>query len=195
MPMATEIVIGVKHRCDDPAGANAKLFEMVEAKEADWVVRTIGESHEFDLAVRCEKGEIEEPDEEYGYEGKDVRAADVPSLHVDGTTLFMYVSASCVLDRIDESIKAEIDPVVRGPFSLNSIYLAIGGQDVFQVDFVDEPTLLGRYFLSVTFEAWGLPEDADAVLEGILALEEFRAFRAQFESEFGPSEVVMILIG
>ena len=195
MPMSTEIVIGVKHRCDNPPAAIAKLFELVEADEAYGVFRTIGESHEFDLAVRCEKGEIEEPFEEDGYEGKGLQAADVPSLYVEGTSLSIYASASCVLDRIDESLKAEIDPVVLGPFSLDSVYLKVGGHDVFQVDFVDEPTLLGRYFLSVTFEAWGLPEDADAVLEGILALEEFRAFRAQFESEFGPSEVVIKLIG
>jgi hypothetical protein len=192
MSRHTEIVIGVKSRCIDPLAAIAKLFELLETDEPCTVARTFGESHGFDLAWRCYKDEIDDPDEESGYRDG-VPPADVSSLYVEGTALSVFLRSCAVFDRLDDEVHSLIDPVVIGDFGLNGPYFTVGGRDVFQAAYVDEPILFGRYFVSVTFAANGSPSDADAVLEGILGLDEFRAFRERFESVFGPSEVVMTL--
>ena len=127
------------------------------------------------------------------FEGTKTKAEVVPSLYREGTTLRMNVLSCPASKRIKAAIRAGIDAVLLGEFSINSVYLTVGEHDVFQMDFVDEPVLFGRYFASVVFEADGLPEDAEAVHEQILALDAFREFRRLFESEFGPSETVMVL--
>ncbi len=193
MPRSTEIVLGARRRHDDPSRAITRLFEMVGADEAFWVTRTATESHEFDLVCAFVRGEIDDPYEENDFEGTKSKAEVVPSLYREGTTLRMNVLSCPASKRIKAAIRAGIDAVLLGEFSINSVYLTVGEHDVFQVDFVDEPVLFGRYFASVVFEADGLPEDAEAVHEQILALDEFREFRRLFESEFGPSETVMVL--
>ncbi|MDR3639569.1 MAG: hypothetical protein P4L84_37555 [Isosphaeraceae bacterium] len=174
MSRSTEIVVGAKGRHFDPPRAVAKLFEMVGADEAYWVIRTAKESHEFDVACDYHRGVIDDPDEENGYEGTNIRAEVVPSLYLEGTTLKMNVLSCPASKRIKAAIRAGIDAVLLGEFSINSVYLTVGGHDVFQVAFVDEPVMFGRYFASITFGANGLPEDAEAVLEQVLALDEFQ---------------------
>jgi hypothetical protein len=193
MPRSTEIVLGAWRRHDDPSRAITRLFEMAGADEAFWVTRTAKESHEFDLACAAVRGEIDDPYEDEGLEETELKAEEVPSLYREGTTLRMNVLSCPASKRIKAAIRAGIDATLLGEFSINSVYLAVGEHDVFQVDFVDEPVLFGRYFATVVFEADGLPEDAEAVQEQILALDEFREFRRLFESEFGPSETVMVL--
>lgn len=193
MPRSTQIVLGTKSRCDDPSTAVQRLFEMVGAKEAFWVTRSAEESHEFDLALQYARGEAEDPYEENGFEGSELRAKAVAPLYVEGTSLKANVLSCPLVKQFKAAIRARLNPILVGEFSLNSAYLAIGDHDIFQVDFVDEPVLFGRFFISVTFEADGLPEDAEAVREQIVALDEFRDFRSQFEREFGSSEVVMVL--
>jgi hypothetical protein len=194
MSRHTEIVIGARKHFSDPLAAIAKLLEMLETDEPCTVTRTFGESHEFDLAWRCYKEEIDDPEEDSGHRDG-VPPTDVSSLYVEGTALSVFLRSCAVFDRLDDEVHSLIDPVVIGEFGLNGPYFTVGGHDVFQAAYVDEPILLGRYFVSVTFAANGNPSDAAAVLEGILGLDEFRAFREQFESEFGPSEVVMTLDG
>jgi hypothetical protein len=193
MPRSTEIVVGARRRHDDPSRAIARLFEMVGAVEAFWVTRTATESHEFDLLCAFVQDEIEDPYEDEGFEGTELRAEEVPSVYLEGTTLRMNVLSCPAAKRIKAAIRAGIDATLLGEFSINSAYLTVSEHDVFQVDFVDEAVLFGRYFASVVFEADGLPEDAEAVHEQILARDEFREFRRLFESEFGPSETVMVL--
>jgi hypothetical protein len=195
MSRQTEIVIGSTRRCDDPPKAIARLLEMVGADAVSTVTRTFGESHAYQRACEFFREEIDDIDEDTDFLGKNFRAEEVPPLYVEGAALLFNLHSCPVFERLDAAIIAGTDPTLRGEYSPDSLTFRVGEHDVFQTAFVEEPLLFGRYFVSITLYGHETPTAAKALFEQVVALAEFRDLRDRFKSEFGPSEVAMVLYG
>jgi hypothetical protein len=191
MPFASELIVGSEVRGDDLPAMFAKLFELVGASDAPYVSRTYDVSRAFELAQACARGEDEDPDEPEEFLGhREIES--VPSLYIEGTCLRVSFDACPLSNRIKAAIRRGVEAVLLGDFSVDGLAFEIGEHDVFQSCFLDEPLLCGRYFVSISFTARGMPADPKAMLSQVQALAEFDTFRLEFDRLFGPSDVAIV---
>ncbi|MEO6810798.1 MAG: hypothetical protein ABI353_16910 [Isosphaeraceae bacterium] len=171
--------------------ATAKLFELAGAKRAHVVLRSVGESREFEAYSEFLAGEREDAEEESELLGTEMDETAVCPLYRRGTCLTADVGGCTLSKRLKAEIRGRLSPEMVGDFSLNSMHLRVGGHDVFRLE-DDVPVRIDRFFVSMTFQADGIPDDPEGLLNRIRQLEEFRSFLEQFEAEFGAAKVAIL---
>ncbi len=192
MSRSTEIIISTARPQDDPLESIRMLLRLTGAEEASIASRTVGASRGFEAYTAFARGEADDPEDECVLLGYDVPADKLPSLYREGTCLILDLSNCPLAESIGAAVQASIPAEDLDEFYIGRVYLMVGEHDVFDVNHADELTYLGRYALSLEFQADGTPAAPEAVRNQILALGEFRDVLARFEKEFGPPQVAFL---
>lgn len=191
MSRQTEVVIAFPRAAVPPAHAIGLIFD-IAGTEAAWIVsRSVGESREFVRLLASLEGE-EDDVEDVLLPGRHFDREAVASAFRQGTSLSFFLETGPLVEALVRSVGAEIDPDNRGDFGLGGLTARIGDHDIFTSE-DDEPVLLGRSPLSVTFYANGLPGDPDEFLAAFATLEPMRTFLDRADETFGPHEFHIIL--
>jgi hypothetical protein len=194
MSRSTEILISTTRPQDDSLQSIRALFRLTGADEASIVSRTVGESREFEAYSAFVRGEAEDDQEERVLLGYDIPADQIPPFYRDGTCLILDLSNCPLCESIGTAIQASIPADDLDEFFVNSIFLMVGEHDVFDINYSDEVKYLGRYTVTLKFEAGGTAASPDAVRDQILALPEFRDILTRFEQEIGPAQVAFLYL-
>ena len=155
MSRNTEIIIGATHVAQNPDEAIRRLFELSGTLEASIVLRSIGESHEFDeLAASIQSG-TGEVQEQWVLLGYDLTVDSVVALYRDGTCLSIDVGGCPLAETIDVAVRAKIARKQLGDLGVNGVFLKIGNHDIFTLTDADEPLLLGAFLFRSRFGGMG----------------------------------------
>ena len=194
MSRTTEILISTSHPQDDPRQSIRTLLGITGADEALIASRTVGVSREFEAFSAFVRGETEDDQEEYIRLGSEIPAAKIPALYHDGTCLSLDLSNCPLCESMGAAIQASISADDLDEFFVNRVYLEVGEHDVFDVNYSDEVTYLGRYTVTLKFDCGGTAASPDTVRDQILALPEFREVLARFEKEIGPAHAAFLYL-
>lgn len=194
MSRSTEIVLSTSLPQVDPLRCIQALLRLTGAGEAFIASRTVGVSREFEAFSAFVRGEAEDDREDCVLLGSRVPADQIPSLYQDGTCLTLDLSNCPLSESLETAVEASIPAEDLDEFFVSRVYLKVGDHDVFDVSYSDEVTYLGRYSVSLKFQADGTPAAPDAVRDRIDSLGVFRDILSRFEKVLGPARVAFLLL-
>jgi hypothetical protein len=120
--------------------------------------------------------------------GEGLPLFDLHRLYKEPCSLDILLDSCPMSSQVEEAIRANISPQVRGEFCPGAPYVTIGFHDIYENAEHDQPFLFGRAFLSVRFFGYSTPQDWDRFREELFRIAEIRQIQATLESITGPLE-------